>query len=104
MTTKPLTAREARFVDSYRLHGKAAQAAREAGYSARRAHKIGGRVLRRPKIIAALREHGIEIVVPPKQPGNPRPYRHVCKRNGLTLLQERFVYQYLIDGNASQAA
>ena len=51
-----------------------------------------------------LRAHGIEIVLAPKkisQFGTPvKTYR----RRGLTLLQERFVSQYLIDGNGTQAA
>jgi phage terminase small subunit len=103
MSTKPLTAREARFVEQYRLHGNAALAAREAGYAAH--HKaIGYAVLRKPKIIAALRECGIEIVLAPKQQGAPKRYARSYKRMGLTLLQERFVLQYLIDGNATQAA
>ena len=104
MTTKPLTAREARFVEQYRLHGNAARAAREAGYAAHQAKAIGWNVLRKPKIIAALRAHGIEIVLAPKKPGQPRNYARAYKRQGLTLLQERFVHQYLIDGNATQAA
>jgi phage terminase small subunit len=101
---KPLTAREARFVEQYRLHGKAAQAAREAGYAPFQGPAIGWQLLRRPKIIAALRAYGIEIVLTPKstsQFGTPtRTYR----RKGLTLLQERFVHEYMIDGNSTQAA
>lgn len=104
MTTKPLTAREARFVEQYRLHGNAAQAAREAGYAPHQAKAIGWNVLHKPKIIAALRAVGIEIVLAPKRPGQPRNYARAYKRQGLTLLQERFVHQYLIDGNATQAA
>lgn len=100
MAPKPLTAREARFVARYRLHGKAAQAAREAGYAAYQTNTMGWKVLHRPQIIAALRDVGIEIVLPPKQPGAPpRPGRY--RRQGLTLRQERFVSEYLIDGNAT---
>jgi phage terminase small subunit len=101
---KPLTVREARFVEQYRLHGNAARAAREAGYAAHQATAIGYNVLRKPKIIAALRGHGIEIVPVRKKPGAPKTYARSYKRFGLTLLQERFVHQYLIDGNATQAA
>lgn len=101
MSTKPLTAREARFVEQYRLHGNAAQAAREAGYAAYQANAMGWKILHRPRVIAALRVHGIEIVVQSKIPGKPRArYR----RKGLTLRQERFVLEYMIDGNAAQAA
>jgi phage terminase small subunit len=103
MSIKPLTAREARFVAQYRLHGNAARAAREAGYAAH--HKaIGYSVLRKPKINAALRAAGIAIVLAPKRPSAPKHYARSHKRLGLTLLQERFVHQYLIDGNATQAA
>jgi phage terminase small subunit len=103
MSTKPLTAREALFVARYRLHGKAALAAREAGYAAYQTNTMGSKILHRPRIIAALRAHGIEIVLPPKKPGATRaPAR--LRRKGLTLRQERFVLEYLIDGNAAQAA
>jgi phage terminase small subunit len=104
--SKPLTAREARFVACYRLHGNAALAAREAGYAAYQTNTMGSKILHRPKIIAALRAHGIEIVLPPQKPGQPgetRRPRRVLRR-GLTLRQERFVLEYLIDGNATQAA
>ena len=101
MSTKPLTAREAAFVARYRLHGKAALAAREAGYAAYQANTMGGKILRRPRIVAALRAHGIEIVLPPARLGaTRRRYR----RKGLTLRQERCVLEDLIDGNATQAA
>ena len=104
--SNPLTAREARFVACYRLHGNAALAAREAGYAAYQTNTMGWKILHRPKIIAALREHGIEIVPARQKPGPPgearRPGRY--RRRGLTLRQERFVLEYLIDGNATQAA
>ena len=103
MSTKPLTEREARFVARYRLHGNAALAAREAGYAAYQANTMGSKILHRPRIIAALREHGIEIVLPPARPGAPRRAGRI-RRQGLTLRQERFVLEYLIDGNATQAA
>ena len=101
--SKPLTAREASFVARYRLHGNASLAAREAGYAAYQANTMGWKILHRPKIIAALRAQGIEIVLAKKKPGEPqRRGRH--RRKGLTLRQERFVSEYLIDGNATQAA
>jgi phage terminase small subunit len=104
MTTKPLTARQARFVEQYRLHGKAAQAAREAGYAPYQGGSIGWALLRKPKIIAALRAHGIEIVLTPKKTSQFQTHVKTYRRKGLTLLQERFVHQYLIDGNSTQAA
>ena len=103
MSTKPLTPRDARFVARYRLHGNAALAAREAGYAAYQANTMGWKILHRPKIIAALRAHGIEIVLAPKKPDEARRAGRV-RRRGLTLRQERFVLEYLIDGNATQAA
>jgi len=104
MSTKPLTAREARFVEQYRLHGKAAQAAREAGYAPYQGGAIGWQLLRRPKIIAALRAAGIEIVLTPKKTSQFQTSTRTYRRKGLTLLQERFVHEYLIDGNATQSA
>jgi phage terminase small subunit len=104
MTTKPLTAREARFVEQYRLHGNASRAAREAGYAGHQSGAIGWKTLRRPQIIAALREHGIEIVLTPKKNSQFQKHARTYRRKGLTLLQERFVSQYLIDGNSTQAA
>jgi phage terminase small subunit len=101
---KALTAREARFVAQYRLHGKAAQAAREAGYSPHQGGAIGWALLRKPKIIAALREHGIEIVLAPKKTSQFQTHVKTYRRKGLTLRQERFVHEYLIDGNGTQAA
>jgi phage terminase small subunit len=103
MSTKPLTAREAAFVARYRLHGEAALAAREAGYAAYQANTMGSKILHRPRIIAALREAGIEIVLPQKQRGAARAPGRI-RREGLTLRQERFVSEYLVDGNATQAA
>jgi phage terminase small subunit len=104
MSTKPLTARQARFVEQYRLHGKAAQAAREAGYSPYQGGAIGWMLLRKPKIIAALRALGMEIVLTPKKTSQFGTHVKTYRRKGLTLLQERFVHQYLIDGNSTQAA
>lgn len=102
--TKPLTPRETRFVEQYRLHGKAALAAREAGYAAHQAGAIGWTLLRKPKIIAALAAHGIEIVLTPKATSQFQTNGKTYRRKGLTLLQERFVHQYLVDGNSTQAA
>jgi phage terminase small subunit len=104
MTTKPLTAREARFVAQYRLHGNAARAAREAGYAGHQSGAIGWTLLRKPKVIAALAAHGIEIVLTPKATSQFRTNVKTYRRKGMTLLQERFVQQYLIDGNSTQAA
>src|SRR5262249_15109816 len=100
---KPLTPREARFVEAYRLHGNAARAAREAGYAGHQAGVIGWAGLRKPKIMASLRALGIEIVLTPKRDA-PGAKRMRLTRKGLTLQQERFVIEYLIDGNATQAA
>lgn len=102
--SKPLTPREARFVEQYRLHGNAALAAREAGYPGRQSGAIGWTMLRRPRVIAALAAHGIEIVLTPKPTSQFRTHVKTYRRHGLTLRQERFVAEYLIDGNATQAA
>ena len=104
MSEQPLTPREARFVEQYRLHGNAALAAREAGYPGRQSGAIGWTMLRRPRVIAALRAHGIEIVLTPQQTSQFQTNVKTHRRNGLTLRQERFVSEYLIDGNGTQAA
>lgn len=100
----PLTARQTRFVAQYRLHGKASQAAREAGYAPYQAGAIAWMLLRKPKIIAALRALGMEIVLTPKKTSQFGKQGKTYRRQGLTLLQERFVHEYLIDGNGTQAA
>jgi len=101
---KPLTQREERFVAAYRLHGNAARAAREAGYAGHQAGAIGWMTLRRPKVIAALKALGMEIVLTPKKTSQFQTHVRTYRRKGLTLLQERFVHQYLIDGNSTQTA
>ncbi|HEY1507254.1 MAG TPA: terminase small subunit [Stellaceae bacterium] len=101
---KPLTARQARFVAQYRLHGNASKAAREAGYSPHEGGAIGWMLLRKPKIIEALRALGMEIVLTPRKTSQFRTPVKTYRRKGLTLLQERFVQQYMIDGNSTQAA
>ena len=104
MSTRPLTARQARFVAQYRLHGNASRAAREAGYSPHEGGAIGWMLLRKPKIIAALRDLGMEIVLTPMKTSQFGTPRKTYRRQGLTLLQERFIHQYMIDGNSTQAA
>lgn len=102
--SKPLTPREARFVEAYRLHGSAARAARDAGYAGHQASAIGWMTLRRPKVIAALKALGIEIVLTPKKTSQFQTNVRTYRRKGMTLRQERFVAEYLIDGNGTQAA
>lgn len=58
MQERPLTAREAAFVDAYLQCGNAAEAARRAGYSVGSAKQAGHRVLRRAKVTAEVTLRG----------------------------------------------
>jgi phage terminase small subunit len=99
-----MTPKQQLFVAEYRVLRNASEAARRAGYSPRSAGAIGRQMLRRPAVIAALREAGVEIVPginPPGQWRRPPPPR---PRADLTVLEQRFVEEYLVDGNATHAA
>lgn len=48
-----LTARQKRFIDAY--NGNATEAAKTAGYSEKNADKIGGQLMKNPRIVAAIR-------------------------------------------------
>jgi phage terminase small subunit len=89
---KPLSPHQRRFVAAYAETKNAAQAAREAGYSG----PHGRALLQRPNIAAALKKLGVEIVRG-RHPGIARVER-------LTPRQERFVREYLIGNNATEAA
>jgi phage terminase small subunit len=54
MADRKLAAQQLRFVDEYLLDLNAAQAAIRAGYSARTAYTVGPRLLRDPRIAAAV--------------------------------------------------
>lgn len=56
-----LTAKQQRFVDEYFISGNATDAARLAGYSKKTCYSIGNENLKKPEIIAALREKEKEI-------------------------------------------
>jgi Terminase small subunit len=51
----PLTARERAFVEEYLLTANGAKAAQAAGYSSKSAKVRAARLMRRPRVIAALR-------------------------------------------------
>jgi len=53
---KGLTARQERFIEHYLVLGKGAEAARRAGYSTRSAPAIADKLLRTPRVAAALSE------------------------------------------------
>jgi len=74
-----------------------------AGYSANSAARLGPRALRKPHILAALGEAGVAVTLgafPPSQIRRPASRL----RRGLTLRQQRFVQEYLVCGNAAEAA
>lgn len=56
-----LTAKQQKFVDEYFISGNATDAARLAGYSKKTCYSIGNENLKKPEIIAALREKEKEI-------------------------------------------
>lgn len=101
--TKPLTPREARFVEEYALTRNAKQSALAAGYSAKSAAALGPRCLRKPHIIDALKTRGVTIAPGPRPPGQLR-HEAAHLRKGLSGRQRRFVEEYLLCGNATEAA
>jgi phage terminase small subunit len=95
-----MTPKQKRFIAEYRALRNASEAARRAGYSEGR----GRLLLRRPHVIAALKRAGVEIVYGINPPGQERAPRRPYERRMLTALQQRFVEEYLVDGNATKAA
>lgn len=89
---QPLSPHQRRFVAAYAETKNATQAAREAGYSGQH----GRALLQRPNVIAALKKLGVDVI-PGRHPGSRR-------RSRLTPRQERFVREYLICNNATEAA
>ena len=98
-----LTPRERRFVAEYARLRNAKQAALNAGYSPTSAAVLGPRALRKPRIIAALAASGCAVTRGAFPPGQIRAPASRLRR-GLTPRQRRFVEEYLVCGNASEAA
>lgn len=99
-----MTPLQQRFVEAYRISRNAKQAAITAGYASDSAAAIGSRCLRKPQIVAALAKIGVRIAYGVHPRDQQRKSRSAFVKRGLTLKQQRFVEQYLIDGNATQAA
>lgn len=99
-----MTPKQLRFVEEYRVLRNAAEAARRAGYSARYANTIGRLQLRNPRIVAALKEAGVEVVLGDRPPGQVRMKPRRPPRVKLTVMEQRFVEEFLIDGSATHAA
>lgn len=99
-----MTPLQQRFVEAYRISRNAKQAAITAGYAPDSAAAIGSRCLRKPQIVAALAKIGVRIAYGVHPRDQQRKPRSAFVKRGLTLKQQRFVEQYLIDGNATQAA
>jgi len=93
-----MTPRQMRFVEEYARLRNAAEAARRAGYSPFNAAVRGAVLLRTACVAEALREKGIDL------PAAPARASFCRDPTGLTQRQRRFVEQYLILGNASEAA
>lgn len=94
-----MTPRQQRFVDAYARSRNAAEAAREAGYSPFNAAVRGAQLLRTKGVAEGLRALGIEV-----PQGGTRAASFCKNAAGLTERQQRFVEQYMILGNASEAA
>ncbi len=94
-----MTPRQLRFVEEYRVLRNGKQAALRAGYSESCAEAMASRSLRNPAVVEALRAHGVEVEF--ASPGRGLPPQII---RPLTARQERFVEQYLIHGNATEAA
>lgn len=70
MSSRPLNARRAKFVDLYLKSGNATEAARGAGYSEKTAYAQGSRLLKEPEVAAEIAERtkdaakaaGLEVV------------------------------------------
>ncbi len=99
----PLTRREARFVAEYARTRNAKQSALAAGYSPTSAATLGPRCLQKPHIVAALRDAGVEILHVARPPEQIRQ-ESTRLRKTLTWRQRRFVEEYLVCGNAAEAA
>ncbi len=94
-----MTPRQKRFVEEYARLRNAAEAARRAGYSPFNAAVRGALLLRSPRVAEALRACGVAV-----PEASPRAASFCRDRDGLTQRQRRFVEQYMILGNASEAA
>lgn len=100
-----LTWREARFVAEYARTRNAKQSALAAGYSPHSAGVLGARALRKLHIAAALSEAGVAIIRGARPPGQLRSETPRSRlRKTLTWRQGRFVEEYLVCGNAAEAA
>ncbi len=98
-----LTPKQKAFIEHYVALRNASEAARRAGYSEAR----GRILLRRPHVIEMLKQKGVTIVYGLNPPGQQRAPRGSFKppaMRRLTALQQRFLEEYLIDGNATKAA
>lgn len=98
-----LTARQKLFIEHYAELRNALEASRRANYSVER----GRLLLRRPYVIALLKEKGVEIQYGLNPPGQKRSTPGLYSPRApkpLTQLQQRFIQEYLIDGNGTKAA
>jgi len=96
--------RQRRFVAAYRVSRNARRPALAAGYAPGAAGPAGSKMLRDPEIVAELKSVGVEVAYGINPPGQKRAPRKPFVKQGLTLRQQRFVAEYLKDGNATKAA
>jgi hypothetical protein len=117
---KELTTKQRLFVESYLSNGfNATEAARSAGYKAKDEHSlasIGYENLRKPKEMGetwynlSTNRTGAEVLLTLTPPATPNLFRRldampeVYTTPKLTLKQRRFIDEYLLSGNATEAA
>jgi phage terminase small subunit len=100
---RELTARQLRFVEEYAALPNATRAARRAGYGRGASAPRGHMLLRNPRVIAALRERGVEIVYGAFA-RDPEDRTRPQRKDELNARQKRFVAEYLASGRAKEAA
>ena len=98
-----LNPRQLRFIEEYAALPNATRAARRAGYGRVGAAPRGHKLLRNPRVIAALRERGVEIVYGAFAL-DPADHRPPSRKGELNARQQRFVAEYLASGRAKEAA
>jgi phage terminase small subunit len=98
-----LNPRQRRFIAEYAVSRNGLQAARRAGYGASAAAARASKLLRHPKVIAALDEKGVAILYGAFARDPDDRSRPVAPFE-LSLRQQRFVAAYLETGSCKEAA
>jgi len=99
-----MTPKQQRFVEEYCVLRNASEAARRAGYAEHHAGAIGSALLRKPTVVAALAAAGVDVVPGVYRPGHQRNVPRKRPQTALTVRQQKFVNEYLLCCNATEAA